>query len=96
MSAVILSKKELQISVLQARNICVFFGQSLILEIPKNKHQISNKLEAPITKFSNSSISLLTIGIWDLFVICHLGFGICGFAAPCSSVACFLARRAAQ
>jgi len=50
-----------------------FFGK-VFLKIPKNKHQISNKFEAPITKFSDSSINLLTIGIWDLFVIWVLEF----------------------
>jgi hypothetical protein len=51
----------------------------------QNKHQNPNKSEAPISEFQTWPVSDLTFGIWHSFVICHLSFGICGFAALCQS-----------
>jgi len=41
----------------------------MISEAPKNKHQITNKSQAP-----NSNFQTLGFGIYLKFVICHLGF----------------------
>jgi hypothetical protein len=47
------------------------------MKIPNPKHQITNKLQIPITKRSVQMFGSLNIGYWNLFGIWCLGFGAC-------------------
>ena len=57
-----------------------------VYQIPKSKHQITNKSQIPILNDQNR-FGFLNFGHCDLFDICDLLFGI--FVAPVLYLACF-------
>jgi hypothetical protein len=47
-----------------------------LVKITNPKHQITNKFQLTKSKTAGNCVRHLEIGVWDLFGICNLVFGI--------------------